>query len=397
MSNENGIISLIRLSLKKNIKQYTMFIALIGLMIIFTILTGGTFIMPRNLSNLFIQTSYIAILACGVVLVIVAGHIDLSIGSVVGFLGAIAATLQVNLHYGTLVTILITLFVGLLIGLWQGYWVAYRNVPAFIVTLAGMMIFKGALLGVTNGATIAPLDDSFKALGQGYIPNIGSLNIGSLSINMTTVIIGIIAIIIYNALELKKRGERKRYDFETLPKNLQMVKMIVVSLAIAIFFGIMASYKGVPYSIVFVLIVGILYTFITKNTTFGRHVYAIGGNKEASRLSGINIKQRNLLIFASMGILSALGAIIFTARLNAASASAGAGLELEVIASAIIGGTSTMGGEGTIVGAIIGALVMATLNNGMSLMNVGPTWQYIVKGLILLLAVWVDISTKKKN
>ncbi|QUH29335.1 multiple monosaccharide ABC transporter permease [Vallitalea guaymasensis] len=397
MSNENGIISLIRLSLKKNIKQYTMFIALIGLMIIFTILTGGTFIMPRNLSNLFIQTSYIAILACGVVLVIVAGHIDLSIGSVVGFLGAIAATLQVNLHYGTLVTIIITLFVGLLIGLWQGYWVAYRNVPAFIVTLAGMMIFKGTLLGVTNGATIAPLDDSFKALGQGYIPNIASLNIGSLSINMTTIIIGIIAIIIYNALELKKRGERKRYDFETLPKNLQMVKMIVVSLAIAIFFGIMASYKGIPYSIVFVLVVGILYTFITKNTTFGRHVYAIGGNKEASRLSGINIKQRNLLIFASMGILSALGAIIFTARLNAASASAGAGLELEVIASAIIGGTSTMGGEGTIVGAIIGALVMATLNNGMSLMNVGPTWQYIVKGLILLLAVWVDISTKKKN
>ncbi|WP_113672942.1 multiple monosaccharide ABC transporter permease [Vallitalea guaymasensis] len=397
MSNENGIISLIRLSLKKNIKQYTMFIALIGLMIIFTILTGGTFIMPRNLSNLFIQTSYIAILACGVVLVIVAGHIDLSIGSVVGFLGAIAATLQVNLHYGTLITIIITLFVGLLIGLWQGYWVAYRNVPAFIVTLAGMMIFKGTLLGVTNGATIAPLDDSFKALGQGYIPNIASLNIGSLSINMTTIIIGIIAIIIYNALELKKRGERKRYDFETLPKNLQMVKMIVVSLAIAIFFGIMASYKGIPYSIVFVLVVGILYTFITKNTTFGRHVYAIGGNKEASRLSGINIKQRNLLIFASMGILSALGAIIFTARLNAASASAGAGLELEVIASAIIGGTSTMGGEGTIVGAIIGALVMATLNNGMSLMNVGPTWQYIVKGLILLLAVWVDISTKKKN
>ncbi|GMQ58577.1 sugar ABC transporter permease [Vallitalea sediminicola] len=333
----------------------------------------------------------------GVVLVIVAGHIDLSIGSVVGFLGAIAATLQVNLHFGTFLTIVLTLVVGLIIGLWQGYWVAYRNVPAFIVTLAGMMIFKGALLGVTNGATIAPLDDSFKALGQGYVPNISSLNIGSVSINMTTVIIGIIAIIIYNALELKKRGERKRYDFEILPKNLQMVKMIVVSIAIAIFFGIMASYKGVPYSIVLVLIVGILYTFITKNTTFGRHVYAIGGNKEASRLSGINIKQRNLLIFASMGILSALGAIIFTARLNAASASAGAGLELEVIASAIIGGTSTMGGEGTIVGAIIGALVMATLNNGMSLMNVGPTWQYIVKGLILLLAVWVDISTKKKN
>lgn len=393
MSKENGIISLIRTSLRKNIKQYTMFIALIGLMIIFTVLTSGNFITARNLSNLFIQTSYIAILACGVVLVIVAGHIDLSIGSVVGFLGAVAATLQVNFHYGTIITIVLTLLAGLVIGLWQGYWVAYRNVPAFIVTLAGMMIFKGTLLGVTNGATIAPLNDNFKALGQGYVPDFG----GSASINMTAVVIGILTIVIFNVLELKKRRERKKYKFDIIPGNLQMVKMIIISLAIAIFYGIMAAYKGIPYCIVFVLIVGILYTFITKNTTFGRHVYAIGGNKEASRLSGINIKQRNLLIFASMGILSALGAIIFTARLNAASASAGAGLELEVIASAIIGGTSTMGGEGTIVGAIIGALVMATLNNGMSLMNVGPTWQYIVKGLILLLAVWVDISTKKKN
>lgn len=384
------MIGQIKTAVKNNIRQYTMIIALISIMIIFTILTGGTFMTSRNLSNLFIQTSYIAILASGIVWVIVAGHIDLSIGSVVGFTGAIAAILQVNFNLPTAFAILITLGVGVLIGLWQGYWVAYRNVPAFIVTLAGMMVFKGALLGVTNGATIAPLNDSFKAIGNGYIPNIGNTGI-----HVTTLLIGIAAIVIYNFVEIKKRNERVKYQFEVLSMPLQIVKMSAVSIAIALFFSIMVMYKGMPWSIVIVIIVALIYSFITYKTPFGRHVYAIGGNTEAAKLSGINIKQRNLLIFVSMGILGALGGVIYAARLNAASAQAGNGLELEVIASAIIGGTSTLGGEGTIIGAIIGALVMATLNNGMSLMDVQPTWQYIVKGMILLLAVWVDISTRK--
>lgn len=384
------MIGQIKTAVKNNIRQYTMIIALISIMIIFTILTGGTFMTSRNLSNLFIQTSYIAILASGIVWVIVAGHIDLSIGSVVGFTGAIAAILQVNFNLPTIFAIFITLLVGVLIGLWQGYWVAYRNVPAFIVTLAGMMVFKGALLGVTNGATIAPLNDSFKAIGNGYIPNIGNTGI-----HLTTLLIGIVAIVIYNFVEIKKRNERVKYQFEVLSMSLQIVKMGAVSIAIAIFFSIMVMYKGMPWSIVIVIIVALIYSFITYKTPFGRHVYAIGGNTEAAKLSGINIKQRNLLIFVSMGVLGALGGVIYAARLNAASAQAGNGLELEVIASAIIGGTSTLGGEGTIIGAIIGALVMATLNNGMSLMDVQPTWQYIVKGMILLLAVWVDISTRK--
>jgi len=384
------MIGQIKTAVKNNIRQYTMIIALISIMIIFTILTGGTFMTSRNLSNLFIQTSYIAILASGIVWVIVAGHIDLSIGSVVGFTGAIAAILQVNFHMNTVFALFITLLVGVLIGLWQGYWVAYRNVPAFIVTLAGMMVFKGTLLGVTNGATIAPLNPSFKAIGNGYIPNIGNTGI-----HLTTLLIGIAAIVIYNFVEIKKRNERVNYQFEVLSMPLQIVKMSAVSIAIALFFSIMVMYKGMPWSIVIVIIVALIYSFITYKTPFGRHVYAIGGNTEAAKLSGINIKQRNLLIFVSMGVLGALGGAIYAARLNAASAQAGNGLELEVIASAIIGGTSTLGGEGTIIGAIIGALVMATLNNGMSLMDVQPTWQYIVKGMILLLAVWVDISTRK--
>ncbi len=389
----NDVFSSIKLSIKNNIRQYTMFIALIGIMLIFTGLTGGTFISARNLSNLFLQTSHIAIMAVGMVLIIVAGHIDLSVGYLVGFLGAIAAILQVKLGIPTVPTIVITLIVGAIVGLWQGFWVAYRNVPGFIVTLAGMFIFKGALIGVTNGATIAPMHDSFKAIGQGYLFDI----VPNSPIHISTLLIGAASIIIYIFMELKKRKERISYNFNVLPMKVEIVKMFAVSIAIAVFFAIMVFYKGMPYSIMLVLIVTLLYSFIAAKTPFGRHVYAIGGNKEAAKLSGINIRQRNLMIFVSMGILSALAGVIFTARLNAASAAAGAGMELEVIAAAIIGGTSTLGGEGTIFGAIIGALVMSTLNNGMSLMNVGPTWQFIVKGLILLLAVWVDISQRNKS
>lgn len=393
VSTEKRASEILKFSIKNNMRQYTMFIALIGIMLIFTFLTEGTFISSRNLSNLFSQTSHIAILAAGVVLVIVAGHIDLSIGSVVGFTGAIAAIMQVKFGLGTLPAIIITLGVGALIGAWQGYWVAYRDVPAFIVTLAGMLIFRGALIGITNGATIAPMNDSFKAIGQEYLFNI----MPNASFHVTTLIFGAASILIYILFEIKKRNERVRYDFDVLPMSLQLIKMILVSIAIGSFFMILVMYKGIPYSIILVLVIALIFTYVTNKTPFGRYVYAIGGNKEAAKLSGINIRKVNMMIFVLMGILSSIGGIVFTARLNAASAQAGNGMELEVIAAAIIGGTSTLGGEGTIVGAIIGALVMATLNNGMSLMNVGPTWQYIIKGLILLIAVWVDISSRKSK
>lgn len=387
-----NVINPLITSIKNNIRQYTMVIALIVVMLIFTFLTDGTFMTPRNLSNLLIQTSHIAILACGIVLIIVAGHIDLSIGSVVGFTGAIAAVLQVNYNMGTVQAIMLTLFSGAVIGLWQGYWVAYRGVPAFIVTLAGMLFFQGTLLSITKGATVAPMNDSYKAIGQNYIPNIGSS-----SIHVTTLILGIIVIAIYNIYEIKKRKERIKYNFEIMQIYMQLIKMLFISAAIAIFFGIMILYKGMPWSIVLVLLVAGIFTFITQKTKFGRYVYAIGGNKEAAKLSGINIKRITLGIFTLMGILYSLSGIVYSARLNSAAASAGKGMELEVIAAAIIGGTSTMGGEGTIVGAIIGALVMATLNNGMSLMNSPSEWQYMIKGLILLGAVWVDIASRRNK
>jgi len=389
-------MDIIKFSLKNNIRQYTMFIALIGIMLIFSLL-NDLFLTPRNLSTLFLQTAHIAVLACGVVLVIIAGHIDLSIGAVVGLTGAVVAILQAEFALGVLPAILITIGVGMIIGLWQGYWVAYRDVPAFIVTLAGMMVFNGLLLGVTKGETIATSSE-FNKIGQGYLPSLFLENSPRDMIpNDSTIILWVLIIIGYLWLEFSKRKTRTEYGFEILPKSLFALKLgLVIALITAIFY-IMAMYLGVPYSIIILMAVGGFYTFLTTSTTFGRHVYAIGGNKEASKLSGINIRKRTMWIFISSGILGAIGGIIFTARVGSAAASGGIGMELDVIAAAIIGGTSTLGGEGTIVGAIIGALVMTTLNNGMLLLDVGTTQRLIVRGLVLLLAVWIDISSRKKN
>ncbi len=389
-------LDIIKLSIKNNIRQYTMFIALIGIMLIFSMLSD-VFLTPRNLSTLFLQTAHIAVLACGVVLVIVAGSIDLSIGAVVGLTGAIAAILQARYGLGIAPAILITLMAGALIGLWQGYWVAYKNVPAFIVTLAGMMICNGLLLGVTRGETTAT-SSTFNKIGQSYLP---TLFVESSPRDMiphdTTIIIMLVVIAAYLFFEFRNRRERVSYGFDVLPKTFFILKLTLVIALISIVFIIMALYLGLPYSILILMAIGGLYTFITTKTTFGRHVYAIGGNREAAKLSGIDIKNRILWIFISSGILGAIGGIIFTARVGSAAASAGQSMELDVIAAAIIGGTSTLGGEGTIIGAIIGALVMATLNNGMLLLDVGTTQRLIVRGLVLLAAVWIDISSRKKN
>jgi len=378
-------------SIKLNLRQYTMVLALLAIWAIFTILTGGIFISSRNLSNLFLQSCAVAILACGMVLVMVAGHIDLSVGSFLGFMGSIAAVLMAKKDFGTIPTILITLAIGLLIGIWQGYWIAYREVPAFIVTLAGMMIFRGGVIGTTGGNSIGPMNDSFKAIGQGYIPKLTNL-----PFHDTSAVIGLLFIIAYIIYEINKRKSRIKYGFEVLPMKLFVARVIGVSVVIALIFSIMVTYMGIPYAVLLLIAIIIIFTIITQKTTFGRHIYAIGGNKEAARLSGINIKKTNMMIFVLMGLLTTISGIVFTARLNAATGSAGMNMELDAIAAAVIGGTSTMGGEGTIAGCIIGALVMGSLDNGMSLMNIDVTWQYVVKGLILLLAVWVDIATRRK-
>lgn len=389
--NGKSVKAIITDSIKHNVRQYTMVIALLAIWAIFEVLTKGIFITPRNLSNLFLQSATTAIVACGMVLVMVAGHIDLSVGSFVGFTGAIAAVLMAKQNFGTIPAILVTLALGLLLGIWQGFWIAYRRVPAFIVTLSGFLAFRGGVIGVTGGNSVGPMKDNFKAIGQGYLPKLSSL-----PFNDTSAIIGVIFIICYIIFEIRKRKSRIKYGFDVLPMPLQIARIIGGSIIIALVLSIMVSYMGIPYAVLLLIAIIIIFTIIAQKTTFGRYIYAIGGNREAARLSGINIKKVNMMIFVLMGLLSTIAGIVYTARLNAATGSAGTNMELDAIAAAVIGGTSTLGGEGTIVGCVIGALVMGSLDNGMSLMNVDVTWQYVVKGLILLLAVWVDIATRKK-
>jgi len=386
-------------SIRKNIRQYTMIFALLGIWLVFSILTGFIFLTPRNLSNLFVQTATTAILAIGMVLIIVTGNIDLSVGSVMGFCGAVAAILMIRAGWSPLPTVLVTLLVGLLIGAWHGFWIAYQKVPAFIVTLASYLAFRGAIIGITGGQTqgleMAPeaTANSFKAIGQAYLPKINE----SLPFHDTSLYLMIASVVAYWLFEMKVRRDRQKYGFHVLPMKYQLLKMFVISLVIAAFYGIMIIYLGVPYSVILVMALALLFTFISGNTVFGRHLYAIGGNAEASRLSGINIARNVMILYMLMGLLTAIAGIVYTARLNAATTSAGQNAELDAIASAVIGGTSLMGGEGTIVGGVIGALVMSSLDNGMSLMNLDITFQYIVKGLILLLAVWVDVKTRRKS
>jgi len=374
-----------KLKFMQHIRQYTMLIALVGIWLIFSILTQGVFISPRNLSNLFLQTAAVAVITIGMTLIIVTRNIDLSVGSVAALAGAVGAYLNVRMGWPADISLVAACFAGLLIGVWHGFWIAYRMVPAFIVTLASMMIFRGAVLGITQGATIAPLSAGFKGLGQNYIaPHF-------------SVWIGVFAISLYAALGLYKRFKRTRLGFQVSALPVELGKMLLISAAVAGFFMILIQNRGVPYSVFLVMLLAVAFNFMSRQTVFGRQLYAIGGNPDAASLSGIDIKKQIMLLYVLFGILTAVGGLVLTARLNAATTSAGQGMELDVIAAAVIGGTSLMGGEGTIWGSVIGALIMASLDNGMSLMDTNITYQYIIKGMILLLAVWVDIATRKKT
>ena len=387
-------------SIKHNTKQYTMFLALIAIWVIFTFLTENVFLTPRNLSNLFVQTVTTAILAIGMVLIIVTGHIDLSVGSVLGFAGAVCAMGMIKLEWGVFPSVVATLLVGLLIGMWHGFWVAYRKVPAFIVTLASMLAFRGLIIGLTGGQTqgleMAPesVAERFKLIGQGYLPTLAAAEEGH--VHDTSLYFLVFAILVYVVMALRQRRARQQYGFQVLPAYAEALKLALVSAIMAAVGLIMVVYLGIPWAVVFVLFLAVIFSFIAESTTFGRHLYAIGGNPDAARLSGINVARHTFGLFMLMGVMTAIAGIVTTARLNAATTSAGQNAELDAIAAAVIGGTSLLGGEGTIFGAIVGALVMTSLDNGMSLMNLDITFQYVIKGLILLLAVWVDMAQRRK-
>jgi len=378
-------------AIKGNMRQYTMIAALLMIWLIFSVLTGGTFLSSRNLNNLFLQMVTIAILTNGMVLVMVAGNIDLSVGSICGTLGALSAWLMRTNGLNPVVAILITLAAGVAIGCWHGFWIAFRGVPAFIVTLASMIAFKGFTLMITRGVTVGEFSEGFKAIGQGYLPRLTGG-----SFHMLSAVLFAVGIVVFVASEIYTRRKRISNGFTVLRPSLAIIKVVIISAAIIWLGVVFSTYRGIPYAVLLLLTVAAIFTVITTRTPFGRHVYAIGGNVEAARLSGVNIVKTKMLICVLMGAMCSVAAVVFTARLNAATTAAGNLFELDTIAACIIGGTSTAGCVGTIVGAIIGAMVMASLDNGMSLMNLPVMYQYMVKGMVLLFAVWIDIANRKK-
>lgn len=380
--------------LKQNIREYGMYIALAVIMLIFTFGTGGLFISSRNISNLINQTGYIAVLSVGMTLVIVIRHIDLSVGYVAGFLGALIAILLTKYALPVPLVILIALALGLLIGLFNGYLISSVGIPAFVATLAGMLAFRGALLLATEGTgTIIIPQKSFNAIGNGYIPDIANIR----GVHVLTIILGTLAILFYIYSELKTRKNKLKYNFEVISKQMFVLKLIFISAIIAYVTWILSGYNGLSWTVVIVIIVVALYHVITTKTSLGRHIYAVGGNPEAAKLSGIDVNKITLIVFGSMGLLAALSGILYTARLQSATTTAGTLFELDAIAAAYVGGVSAAGGVGKITGSIVGALVMASLINGMNLMGVGISYQYIIRGAVLAAAVIFDVKTRNKS
>ncbi|MFW2491977.1 sugar ABC transporter permease [Clostridium chromiireducens] len=366
-------------------KMATILIATVAIWILFTVLTGGNFLTTRNLSNLFRQMSITGILAIGMVFVIILGEIDLSVGSTLGLLGGIAAILNVWFGLSAIPTMVITLLLGIVIGAWNGYWIAFRNVPSFIVTLASMLVFRGILIGITGGNTVAPLTADFKTIGQAYLPTAFGYVLVVLAVAGSAYLI------------LGNRKNKIKYNIEVKPMafDVSIIAAIgILSLGLVL---ILNDYQGFPIPVFIMLVIALVLSFVGTKTIFGRRVYGIGGNRDAARLSGINVKKHILVVYSMVGLLAAVAGILLTARLNAGSVAAGQNAELDAIASCVIGGASLAGGTGSVVGALVGALVMASVDNGMSMMNTPTFWQYIVKGLILLIAVWLDISSKNKK
>lgn len=380
--------------IKQNIREYGMYIALAIIMLIFSISTGGLFISSRNISNLINQTGYIAVLAVGMTLVIVIRHIDLSVGFLAGFLGAIAAILLTRSGVPVFLTVIIVLVMGLLIGLFNGYLIANVGIPSFVATLAGMLVFRGALLLVTEGTgTIIVPNKSFNAIGNGYIPDIANIP----GIHLLTLILGILAIGFYIWSEFNTRQNKLKYNFEVLSLKMFVAKIIFVSLIMGYITWILSGYNGLSWTIVIVIIVVAIYHIITTKTSLGRHIYAVGGNPEAAKLSGIDVSKITLVVFGSMGTLAALSGILYTARLQSATTTAGTLFELDAIAAAYVGGVSAAGGVGKVTGSIVGALVMASLINGMNLLGVGISYQYIIRGAVLAAAVIFDVKTRNRR
>jgi putative multiple sugar transport system permease protein len=383
-------------TLRQNIRDYGMFIALFVIMTIFTITTKGIFISSRNIGNLVNQTGYIAVLAVGMTLVIVIRHIDLSVGFLAGFLGAIAAIAMVYWHFPVFAAIPLVLLFGILAGCLTAFLVAQMKIPAFVATLAGWLGYHGALLLATvkTGTIIIP-DAAFNAIGNGFIPDIP--NIGILpGVHKLTLILGKVTIVIFIINSINSRKKKQAYNFEVLPREIFILQLVFVSIIVGGITWLLAGYKGLSWTAVIVLVVTLVYDFMTTQTVLGRHIYALGGNPEAAELSGINVKKITYLVFGSMGMLAGLSGILFASRLQSATTTAGNLFELDAIAAAFIGGVSPAGGIGKVIGSLVGALVMTSLTSGMNLMGIDISFQYIVRAGVLVAAVIFDVTTRNR-
>ena len=369
------------------------FLALIAVVVLFSFLTNGILLRPQNISNLIVQNGYILVLAIGMVMVIVAGHIDLSVGSVAAFVGAVSGVLIRDAGLPWWAAILLSLVIGALVGAWQGFWIAYVGIPAFIVTLAGMLIFRGLALVVLGNTNIGSFPAEYRALGNGFLTNL----FGEFAVDPLTMGVAAIAIIAFVVQSLRTRRARESYGQEVEPLGWFVGKLVIVTVGVGAFAYALATFKGIPVTLIVLAVLVMIYGIVTNRSVFGRHIYAIGGNRHAAELSGVKTRQVDFYIFVNMGVLAALAGLVFTARLNLAGPKAGDGFELEAISAAFIGGAAVQGGVGTIGGAIIGGLIIGVLNNGMSILGIGIEWQQAVKGLVLLFAVAFDVFNKRRS
>ncbi len=379
--------------LKNNLREYGLLISLVAIMVFFQVMTNGTLFQPLNLTNLILQNSYIIVMALGMLLVIVAGHIDLSVGSVSGFIGAVAAVLMVEYKLNFVPATIICLALGGVIGAAQGYWVAFYKIPSFIVTLAGMLVFKGLALAVLQGSSVGPFPNEFQLLSTGFIPD----PFAGESLRIMSLIAGLLMALVLLFVKVRGRADRVKHGMDNEPYVFFILKNLVFTAMIAAFSYLLASYRGLPNVLIVMLLLMLVYDFVTSKTTIGRRIYALGGNEKAARLSGIKTERLTFYTFINMGVLAALAGLIFAARLNTATPKAGLGFELDVIAACFIGGASASGGVGKVLGAVIGAFIMGVMNNGMSIMGIGIDYQQVIKGLVLLAAVCIDVYNKNKT
>ncbi|MGW1864689.1 multiple monosaccharide ABC transporter permease [Streptomyces mauvecolor] len=377
---------------RRNMRQYGMLVALGLIVVLFQIWTGGVLLKPNNVTNLVLQNSYILVLAIGMMIVIIAGHIDLSVGSLAAFVSAACAVMMVEHQVPWVLALVVALVIGAVAGAWQGFWIAYVGIPSFIVTLAGMLLFRGGTQILLGSRSLGPFPDGFQKISTGYLPAVGpDTNYHNLTLLLGLTLIGVVLV-----QEVRSRRRQRAYELDVLPRGLFITKCVAMVAAVAAFTMTLASYRGVPVVLLLLAALLIGLGFVMRNAVVGRHVYALGGNQAAAKLSGVKDKRVTFWVFVTMGVLAALAGVVFAARLNAGTPNAGVNFELEAIAASFIGGASMSGGVGTVFGAVIGGLVLGVLNNGMSLVGIGTDYQQVIKGFVLLAAVGFDVYNKRK-